>query len=333
VLALRRRILGPEHPDTLTAMNNLAASYHDAGRREEALGIREEVLVLHRKLSGSEHSDTLSAMHNLLRDYKAAGLKDKLGALREEVLALSQKMHGTNHAVTRNAKFNLAASYFDAERTGDALGLLSEVLEGNPEDTMAVLRVVAIQLWFGQDVACGETLRRVLEQAAESQNADHLGRMAKVLCLRPQEDPSVATPVIDWARIGLERGEEQAVKPWRHLTLGMALFRGGLYADALVELQQAENLAQTVAEASRNRIIPTAAFYRAMSLFQQEEVGEARSAFVAAEAHIKPPPTGAEEAVSAHHDDLILWLTYKEAREMLSGLAPSLDPSGADEER
>ena len=37
---------GPEHPDTLRAMNKLAISYSDAGRRDEALKMREEVLAL-----------------------------------------------------------------------------------------------------------------------------------------------------------------------------------------------------------------------------------------------------------------------------------------------
>ena len=37
VLTLRRKVLGPMHPDTLKAMSNLALSYADVGRLGEAL--------------------------------------------------------------------------------------------------------------------------------------------------------------------------------------------------------------------------------------------------------------------------------------------------------
>ena len=73
MLALRRKVLGPEHPDTLRAMNNLAISYSDAGRRDEALKLREEVLTLRRKVLGPEHPDTLMAMTTWRCSYRDAG--------------------------------------------------------------------------------------------------------------------------------------------------------------------------------------------------------------------------------------------------------------------
>lgn len=36
VLEKRRRILGEEHPDTILAMNNLAATLRDQGQLDEA---------------------------------------------------------------------------------------------------------------------------------------------------------------------------------------------------------------------------------------------------------------------------------------------------------
>jgi eukaryotic-like serine/threonine-protein kinase len=322
---------GPSHPSTLAAMGYLSKLHHNLTR---AIEVNENLLEQVSSAHGSEHPSTLDAMLNSAKLYSDAGLQDKAMSLREEGLGLSRRVRGANHVETREAMFHLAASYFDAARPRDAVSLLLEVLEGDPGDTTTLLRVVAIQLWFGKDGAYEETFRRVWEWARVCEDPDHLGRMAKVMCLMSLRNPEIEQRVTEWARTGLGRGQEQAVKPWRHLTLGMALFRGGLYADALVELQKAEDLAQTVAEASRNRIIPTAAFYRAMCLFQRGEVGEARSAFAAAEASMKPPPTGIDEAVSAHHDDLILWLAFKEAREMLSDSAHPIEPATAtaDEE-
>ncbi len=37
LLVSRRRVLGPDHPDTLMVTNNLASSYKDVGRWADAL--------------------------------------------------------------------------------------------------------------------------------------------------------------------------------------------------------------------------------------------------------------------------------------------------------
>jgi hypothetical protein len=43
-LEASQRTLGNEHPDTLRAMNNLAISYSDGGRRQKAMELREKAL-------------------------------------------------------------------------------------------------------------------------------------------------------------------------------------------------------------------------------------------------------------------------------------------------
>ena len=44
--ATRQAKLGPEHPDTLTSMNNLAVAYQAAGKLDLALPLFEETLKL-----------------------------------------------------------------------------------------------------------------------------------------------------------------------------------------------------------------------------------------------------------------------------------------------
>jgi eukaryotic-like serine/threonine-protein kinase len=57
--------LGPEHPDTLMSMNNLAISYNHAGQNERALELNEETLALRKAKLGLDHPDTLTSMNNL----------------------------------------------------------------------------------------------------------------------------------------------------------------------------------------------------------------------------------------------------------------------------
>ena len=56
----RERLLGDEHPDTLSARANLAASYQQAGRTNDAITIKERVLADRERLLGDEHPDTLT---------------------------------------------------------------------------------------------------------------------------------------------------------------------------------------------------------------------------------------------------------------------------------
>jgi hypothetical protein len=50
VLGVRRRVLGEEHPDTLTSARNLASSLSDQGKYAEAEQINREVLGVERRV-------------------------------------------------------------------------------------------------------------------------------------------------------------------------------------------------------------------------------------------------------------------------------------------
>jgi len=62
-LALRDRVLGKEHPDTLTSMNNLANTLSSQGKYAEAEQMHQETLVLREKVLGKEHPNTLESVY------------------------------------------------------------------------------------------------------------------------------------------------------------------------------------------------------------------------------------------------------------------------------
>ena len=65
LLGVQRRVLGPEHPHTLTTMSNLATSLHDQGKHAEAEQMQRELLDMQRRVLGPEHSDTLATVSDL----------------------------------------------------------------------------------------------------------------------------------------------------------------------------------------------------------------------------------------------------------------------------
>ena len=69
----RERVLGPDHPDTRTSRDNLAAAYLDAGRTDEAISLFERTLTDRERVLGPDHPDTLSTRNNLALAYQEAG--------------------------------------------------------------------------------------------------------------------------------------------------------------------------------------------------------------------------------------------------------------------
>ncbi len=54
-LADRERMLGPDHPDTLTSRGDLAVAYQDAGRAAEAIPLHEQTLAACERVLGLDH--------------------------------------------------------------------------------------------------------------------------------------------------------------------------------------------------------------------------------------------------------------------------------------
>jgi tetratricopeptide (TPR) repeat protein len=73
VLEIRRRVLGPEHPDTLLTMSNLAFDYDSEGKHAQALALDREVLDIQRRVLGPRHPNTLLTLDHLASAYIKEG--------------------------------------------------------------------------------------------------------------------------------------------------------------------------------------------------------------------------------------------------------------------
>ena len=119
--------LGPEHPGTLTARENLAGSYWSAGRTAEAIAILEQVAADRERLLGPEHPDTLTARENLAGSYWSAGRTAEAIAILEQVAADRERLLGPEHPDTLAARASLATSYGWAGRTAEAIAIEEQV--------------------------------------------------------------------------------------------------------------------------------------------------------------------------------------------------------------
>ncbi len=120
---------GPEHPNTLAAMNDLATGYRHAGRRDEALKLQEEVLEKSRRILAPDDPCTLAALTNLAASHADAGRRDEALQLQEEVLEKSRRTLGPDDPETLLAMRSVAGSCFETGRIDEALRVQQELLE------------------------------------------------------------------------------------------------------------------------------------------------------------------------------------------------------------
>ena len=91
-LETRRRVLGLEHPDTLTSVDNLALMYWEQGRFKEAGELGVQTLETRRRVLGLEHPSTLAGAFNLAINFWSQDKKSQAIQLMTEVVTMLQKI-------------------------------------------------------------------------------------------------------------------------------------------------------------------------------------------------------------------------------------------------
>jgi serine/threonine protein kinase/Tfp pilus assembly protein PilF len=180
-LALRREHLGPDHPDTLTSMNNLALAYKDAGQLDKAVPLLEQALAKRREKLGPDHPHTFSTMNNLALAYKGAGQVDKALPLFEQALTKHKEKLGPDHPETLSNMENLAMAYKEAGRLNKVLPLLELALAKRQEqqgpnhpDTLTSMNNLALAYdAAGQPVKALPLLEQALAKCKERLPPDH----------------------------------------------------------------------------------------------------------------------------------------------------------------
>ncbi|MFC4066196.1 tetratricopeptide repeat protein [Actinoplanes subglobosus] len=113
------RVLGPDHPDTLTIRHNLAWFRGEAGDPDGAADAFEQLLTDHLRTLGPDHPHTLTSRNNIAWWRGRAGDPDGAAAAFEQLLADRRRVLGHDHPHTLTSRGNLA--YWRGE-SGDPEG-------------------------------------------------------------------------------------------------------------------------------------------------------------------------------------------------------------------
>ena len=155
VVDARERVLGPEHPDTLSARANLASWTGEAGDPAVARDQYAELLPVSVRVLGAEHPDTLTRRYEHARYTGQAGDAAEARDLQRSVLAAREQLLGLEHADTLESRHSLAYWTGEAGKPADArdqfielLPMSARVLGPEHPDTLSARANVAY--WTGE---------------------------------------------------------------------------------------------------------------------------------------------------------------------------------------
>jgi tetratricopeptide (TPR) repeat protein/predicted Ser/Thr protein kinase len=127
-LALRQKVLGPEHLEAVNSMANLAVILTDLGLPEEALRLHERVLELRGKALGPEHPIMASTFSNLGLTMEGLGKYPEAQRSYERALAIVEKVMGPDHIEVTTPLNNLGNVLSEQGHLEQALRIHERVL-------------------------------------------------------------------------------------------------------------------------------------------------------------------------------------------------------------
>lgn len=124
-----RRVLGPDHHQTLTSKNHLALAHQAAGHLDVAIRLQEENLAETDRILGPDHPDSLAARNNLAGIHFEAGRLQQAIELFESIRDIRVRTLGVDHPDTLVSAHNLAGALLHNGDEARALELAADTFE------------------------------------------------------------------------------------------------------------------------------------------------------------------------------------------------------------
>jgi tetratricopeptide (TPR) repeat protein len=142
-LAIREKVLGPEHPDTAASLNILARLLQYKGNLAGARPLLDRALMIREKVLGPEHPDTALTLDNLASVLKDQGNLEQSHLRLKRALAIREKVLGPDHIDTASSLSNFGDLTRDPLLLERALAIREKELRPNHFDTASTLNKLA----------------------------------------------------------------------------------------------------------------------------------------------------------------------------------------------
>ncbi len=175
------RVLGVEHPDTLTSVSNLAALCDAQGRYGEAEALSRRALATRERVLGTEHPNTLISVNNLAYLYREQARYGEAEPLFHQALDASERALGAEHPQTLQSVNNLAAIYDSQGRYGEAEPLYLRALKTrervlgrkHPDTLESVNNLAFLYSKQGRDGEAEPLFRQASQSAEQVLGGEH----------------------------------------------------------------------------------------------------------------------------------------------------------------
>jgi tetratricopeptide (TPR) repeat protein len=208
---------GPDHPDTLADLNNLAACMHALGDARGASPLYRRALESLDRVLGPDHPDTMRTANNLANCMR--GLGDAAGALPIFRLLLQSReiLQGPDDPDTLISVNNLAYCLRALGDAAGALPLYRRSLDSNervlgpdhPDTLLSVNNLASCMEALGDAVGALPLARRALDSRERVLGRDHPQTLISVntlaACMGALGDRAGALPLLRRALDGCER--------------------------------------------------------------------------------------------------------------------------------
>ncbi|MBF0107693.1 MAG: tetratricopeptide repeat protein [Magnetococcales bacterium] len=110
-LEIRENTLGPDHPDTIVSLNNLAMLHKEMGNHAAAIPLARRILTIRENTLGPDHPDTARSLNNLASLNKNIGAFSEAESSYKRALTIRENTLGPDHPDTATSLNNLAMLY------------------------------------------------------------------------------------------------------------------------------------------------------------------------------------------------------------------------------
>jgi tetratricopeptide (TPR) repeat protein len=245
-LEISRKVLGDEHPDTATRLNNLGCLYSSMADYAKAEPLYRQSLEIYRKVLGDEHPDTATSLNNLGYLYSTMADYAKAESLYRQSLEIRMKVLDEEHPDTAVSLSNLGhlysamADYAQAEPLyRQSLEIFSKVLgEEHPETALSLNHLGVLYGAMGDCAKAEPLVRRSLEITRKVLGEEHpdtaaslsnLGYLYSAMGDYAKAEPMYRQSLEIWTKL---LGEEHPNTAMSRGNLGALYFVMGDYAKA-----------------------------------------------------------------------------------------------------
>ena len=213
-LAMRRKLLGEEHPEVAVSHSELGRTLFDLGRLDEAEAHYRSALAIRRKVLGPADHETATSMSDLGLLLREKGDRTAAETLFRKTLAVTRTSSGPKHPDVGTALNNLALT---VNERGDPVAAEAMFREALAIGRASLGREHPVNAQRLANLACALRARgKLAEAAATNEEALALSRPALGM-----DHPAVARQEVGLARIYLDQGRSAAAESLLRHALGV----------------------------------------------------------------------------------------------------------------